>query len=353
MRRIVLLILFSVLACGSFSAQAQEGTDNQIQPAEVSTAQVPLDAAVITLNGLCDNGLVQNTPVGGSQAGGQTATAAGSTFLATDPGCKTVVTREEFDKLAKAVGVRPGRGLALASQYSEILRFAEKGRELALEKEPTFLAKARFAYIQTLYQFAIVKMQEQADDFTAADLEKYHTEHNEEFMQVEVSQLAIPKHKVHDDGGAAAVKKAHAQVDPVAEQAAMKRLAERMRREAAAGADFDALEERIYKIAGDESVPDTDLGIRYPDQVPLEYRKIIFDLKPGQVSQVTEDSHEYLIFKARKKHVLPLSESTHWYGQLRMRAMRRQLNESVKADFNDLYFPKTAENKPSGAQAKP
>jgi hypothetical protein len=57
------------------------------------------------------------------------------------------------------------------------------------------------------------------------------------------------------------------------------------------------------------------------------------------VSQVAEDSHEYLIFKVRKKGMLPLSESRHWYGQLIMRDMRKALADSVKIEYNEKYFP--------------
>jgi parvulin-like peptidyl-prolyl isomerase len=313
----------------------------QAQYAYVSDS-VPRDAPAITLSGLCNNGFDSNTTAGHSLPGGAPPDGVSAPSAATRPDCKVVVTREQLEKLSSAIGARSSTGLALAYQYADMLRFAAKGHELGIENDPRFLEKVRYSYLREMAQFAVVVMQERADDFQDAELENYYNEHPGDFVQMQLSQLAVPKQKTHKDGS---TSKTASQVGIAAE---MKKLAVRMQKEAAAGGNFDTLEERIYRIVGDEAVPGTELGVRTPDTVPPEYRKLIFDLQPGQVSQVFEDSHEYLILKCVHRRIMPLAESRHFYGQLRMKAMRKALEDGVKTQFNDEYFVKPPAEEASG-----
>jgi hypothetical protein len=306
---------------------------------------VPQDAPAITLSGLCNNGFDPNTTAGDLLPGGAPPDNLSAPSAATRPDCKVMVTREQLEKLSSAIGARSSAGLALAYQYADMLRFAAKGHELGIENDPRFREKVRYSYLREMAQFAVVVMQERADDFPDAELENYYEEHPGAFVQMQLSQLAVPKQKTHKDGS---TSKPASQVDIAAEAAEMKKLAVRMQKEAAAGGNFDTLEERIYKIVGDEAVPGTELGVRTPDTVPPEYRKLIFDLQPGQVSEVFEDSHEYLILKCVHRRSMPVAESRHFYGQLRMKAMRKALEDDVKTQFNDEYFVKPPGEEASG-----
>ena len=301
----------------------------QAQYAYVSDS-VPRDAPAITLSGLCNNGFDPSTIAGHSLPGGEPPDRVTAPRAATRPDCKVVVTREQLEKLSSALGARSSTGLALAYQYAEMLRFAAKGHELEIENDPRFREKVRYSYLREMAQFAVVVMQERADDFQDAELENYYQEDPGHFVQMQLSQLAVPKQKTHKDGS---TSKTASQVDTAAE-GDMKKLAVRMQKEAAAGGNFAALEDRVYKIAGDEAVPGTELGVRTPD------RKLIFDLQPGQVSPVFEDSHEYLILKCVHRRTMPLAESRHFYGQLRMKAVRKALEDDVTTQFNDEYFVK-------------
>jgi hypothetical protein len=344
--RFLFTILFSTLVMGAW-AGAQQGQPSGEPPekppaSDTPTSVVPMDSPVITWTGLCDNGIttVGKPPTGPASA----APPVGGP--ATKPDCKTVMTRDQFETLAKALGMKPGRESALFSQYSEMMKFGARGLELGADKDPRFLERARYAYLKELFSFSVVRMQEQANDFTDAELEKYYKEHPEQFVKVDVSQLAIPKEKSYDSNPALKAK-----ANKAADAAEMKRVAVRLQKEAVAGVNFNTLEDRAYKAADDESPPDTDLGERFADQVPEPYRSLIFNLKPGQVSALSEDSHEYLVFKARKRTMLPLSESRHWYGQLIMRGMRRDLNDAVKMDLNEQYFGKAPDKQSTGADA--
>jgi parvulin-like peptidyl-prolyl isomerase len=189
----------------------------------------------------------------------------------------------------------------------------------------------------------MVHMQHQADDITDADVEKYFQEHPERFVRISLQQIAVPKQKDHGDA-------TPAKVDP-AEQQEMHRLALTIQKEAAAGWNVEKLQAKAYKAANDDSVPDVDLGHPIPEEIPVEYRKLVFDLKPGQVSAVTEDDHEYLIFKCVEKKTIPPHERKKLYGWLRMRDARQALQDMVQVQFNQQYFLAPAKGDQSAAPA--
>jgi parvulin-like peptidyl-prolyl isomerase len=135
----------------------------------------------------------------------------------------------------------------------------------------------------------------------------------------------------------------------------MHKLALQLQKEATAGADLEKLEEKAYEAAGDPSIPEIDLGIQVPDEIPVEYRKLMFDLNTGQVSEVIENDHEYLFFKCIEKHPVPMTEAKQVMGWLRLRDARRLLKDSVKTQLNEQYFlPFPAEDqREAGEQTTP
>jgi hypothetical protein len=329
---LMVLTLFASPIIARLPIRAQESqVGNKPSQANISSfsgagPQIQPDAPVITIKGLCDNISAPGASSEDFRHGVSTSAEA------TGPECQTIVTRQELERLSQAIGVKPNKLQGLAHQYADMLQFASKGHELGVEKDPIFQEKAKYTYLQAMAQYAVMAMQRRADDFTDAELEKYYKEHAKRFVYVDLSQLAVPKHKLHVDSSGNPVPQSEETL--AVEAVEMKKLAERLRKEAGAGGDIDKLEERAYKAGLDESVPATDLGQMYDEMVPQEYVRLIFDLEEGQVSQMTEDSNEYLIFKVRKKTMLPLAEARHWYGQLNMRDMRKSLASDVKVEYN-------------------
>ena len=337
--RWLVLAVFLCLALHTAAAQDSQpqsggqARENEAATAQASAPELPADAPVITIEGLCDSGLTTST------AAPQAKSSSGESgpAKAIDPNCKTVVTRQQYEALLGVLAAkpRPDHRYPFAVHYAELLLFSEKGRELGVEKDAKFKEKSRYSYLNDLNQFTLVQMQTEADDISDADAAKYYEENKDRFVRLHLLQIAVPKWKLH---GSEQTVTRPANLDP-AEEAEMHRLALRIQKEAAAGGDFDKLEEKAYKVAGDSAVPGTDLGQRLPDEVPAEYRKMIFDLNPGQVSEVAEDDHEYLIFKCAEKHIEPPAERKKLCGWLRIRDAREALSNSVKTHFNPQYFP--------------
>jgi hypothetical protein len=332
----LLLFLFSLRP---MLVQAQEGPDTG-QPAKsqasgpaVSGSELPPDAPLITISGLCNSGLASSTAPASTPVGSGPGKAI-------DPGCKTVITKAQYENLLGVLGARPSvyHGMEFARRYVELLLFSEKGRELGVEKDPKFQEKVRYSYLEALDHFTLERLQAQAEDISDAEVAKYYKEHPERFVQIRLLQIAVPKEKFHEDAEASP----NGAATSAEEKSYMHGVALSIQKEAAAGVPPEKLQEKVYKIAGDPSVPETDLGEQVPDQIPIEYRKLIFDLKAGEVSQVTEDDHEYLIFKCAERHVIPPADAKKLVVWLRMRDSKGELRDSVKTQYNEQYFPKGA-----------
>src|SRR5579863_6471500 len=101
------------------SLTPRPGSTASASPAASETSSVAPDAAVITIQGLCE------------KPGGSSATPSD---------CKTVITRAEFEKVLDAVSpnMPPAARKQFANRYVAALYFAEKAHELGLDQGPVF-----------------------------------------------------------------------------------------------------------------------------------------------------------------------------------------------------------------------
>src|SRR5581483_4107029 len=93
-------------------------------------SKLPADAPVITIEGVCD----QSTGSAASSSSDASKSDAKST---PSSNCKTVVTREQFEKLADSLNpsMPPAVRRQLATAYPRLLLFSKKAREMGLDKE--------------------------------------------------------------------------------------------------------------------------------------------------------------------------------------------------------------------------
>ena len=137
MGRCLIFLLFTFVACTCLCADAQvtitnpEAKDEVAPPA--SSSVLPADAPVIKIKGLCSGDpspeenkrkLQNHGPIGlkikGSPAANKPAPA--------NPGCESVVTRAEYEKLAGVVAPKqePAATIQLADFYSTQMVYAEE-----------------------------------------------------------------------------------------------------------------------------------------------------------------------------------------------------------------------------------
>jgi hypothetical protein len=325
----------------------------------VSASDVASNSPVIRIDGLCSSDPFSPAkPAAGSKGGSADSKAAippatENSAPAAIPGCQTIITRAQFEKLAAVVAPNqsPQTTVQLARFYSTQLLYAEKAHELGLDKDPHFDEILRFTYLQVLARAFTGHMQQQADAKTDAEFEKYYKQHPDEFEQVQVLQISVPKQRQHSDpSGAVTTQK----VDKAADEAATKAEAVKIRSRAAAGEDFEKLEDEAYDFAGNpDNAPDTDMGENTRAEM-APFDKEVFALQPGQVSDVLSGTEAWHIFKVVSKHMMPTDEAKRRISGKLMKEAMDSVNNSVKPQFNEKYFATagTEPAKPNGDDAK-
>jgi hypothetical protein len=319
---------------GKLTAAAQQGPrqdDDEIPAPKVPSSQVPPTAAVITIQGLCPS----------PAATGKTGAAKTAAKPASQAGCKTVITRAQFEKLADALN--PQMPLPtkkqLAEAYPRLLLFAQKARAMGLDKEPQFQEMMRFATLQLLAQNLTRSIQKKAGNVSDAQVTKYYQDNPTRFQQVELLRIFIPKSKQHaPEAGATAQPK----VDTAADEAAMKTVAEKIHTDAAGGGDFQKLQQQAFEAAGIKSQsPNVNLGKLTREGLPTNHQKV-FELQAGQVSELLDDPGGYYIYKVVSKQMVPLEQAK---GEIRnllqQQTFRQQMEAmigSVKPELNQAYF---------------
>jgi hypothetical protein len=359
----LIFTLFISLAFGYPSAGAQTVPAATPKPSaepgpSAITSNLAPDAPVITVDGLCGPDLSAMTKPGAPSAGLAHSKAAISpdtknSVPAGNAACRTIITRAQFEKLAGVVAPNrpPQAAVQFAHFYSTQLLYAHKAHELGLDKDPNFDEILRFTYLQVLARTLTNHMQQQANAKADAEFEKYYQQHPEEFEQVQVLQISIPKQKDHPEQSDAA---APANVDTAAEAAAMKVEAEKIRSRAVAGENFEKLENEAYLFANaPNDSPDPDMGENTRAEME-PFGKEVFALQPGQVSEVLSGTQAWHIFKVVSKHIMPADEARKKLSGKLMKEAMNSLNNSFKPQFNETYFVTAGDNpaEPSGDDAK-
>lgn len=351
------LVLFLALGVQS-RAQLMPGgppPDDKTAGTPVPESKIAPDAPVITIDGFCDDRFLPGSrPLDmADSAKSETADASAKkesvASASAEPGaaCKTVITRARFEILVNALSPKmpPGARARLAERYPDMLLHAEKIRELGVENDPNAAERIKFSYLQILGKYLDQFLQQKANDVSDADVEKYYKEHPASFQRVELMRIFILNHKVYPDstplppGASKSPRPTQSKEQLAADEAAMKAEAEKIRKEALAGGNFEKLQDRAYKFAQDpDDTPEVKLGKMTPDQVPAEYQKAIFDSPVGQISELEPASNGWHIFKVVSKDTVPLSEAKPIVQKLRMKESQEALKTSIKVQLNSEYF---------------
>jgi hypothetical protein len=296
-------------------------------------ATIAPDAAVITIPGMCDKSPADKTKTAG---------------------CKTVVTRAEFEQLIKAVAptMDPTTRKQLATQYGTALVMVHKAHEMGLDQGPRFQELMRIARIGVITKELGQKLQEEAEKISDKEVETYYHNNQSMFEEVDLQRVFIPrskqlpdseskdkdkdKDKADDEASRAAAKKEQQE-----SEAAMKTLAEGLRGRAAAGEDFAKLQDEAVAASGFKGKPPTKLGKVRRTSLPADQGDI-FKLKAGETSQLITSSPGYLVYKVGEKDTLPLDhvreEILAALQSQRMQDAMQAIQQSATPELNEKYF---------------
>ncbi|MGO9519925.1 MAG: peptidyl-prolyl cis-trans isomerase [Candidatus Korobacteraceae bacterium] len=279
-----------------------------------STSVVPMSEPVITLKGACQPAAGATTP---------------------PPGCVSTMTREEFEKLVKALTPpeRPPMPVDMmrnfATQYAKLLTFSDAARAMGMENDPRVLQIMQFAKNQILTEALNARITEEYSRPTDQQIEDYYKQNSKKYVEVTLQRIILPRSQ-----GTAE--------KPKPSEADEKTYADQIQKRWVAGEDPEKLEKDATEHAGVATPPaNVNIGPRRPGTLP-EAHESVFDLKSGEISVVFADPASFYIYKVVSVRTVPLSEakaSITTTLQRQLVADRiQQIQTSVTPVLNDTYF---------------
>jgi hypothetical protein len=358
--RLAFVLLFTLAGFRNATAQAAPAPQNlpppqaqpmrppvesgEREPAEpaampATASNVSPTAPVITIHGLCPAG--QGAATKDSKAN-----------------CTTLITRAEFEKLVNTL--QPNMPVQLrqqlADQYPQILYMAQEARKRGLENDAHYLAVLKFTKMELLRMELQRSMEEQAGKVSDSQVEDYYNRNKADFEQASMQRIFIPKSRPTDSPKEGATPE---EVQKARDQstAAMAKVADDLHARAAAGEDFDKLQKDAYDGAGVKAtVPPTLNPKVRRSGLPIT-QSSVFDLKPGELSPVINDSQGYFIYRMQSKTTPSLADLKedirNTLRNQRLQAVRSTMQNAVSADLNKEYFGETQQAPPTGSGIRP
>ncbi|HLV88091.1 MAG TPA: peptidyl-prolyl cis-trans isomerase [Candidatus Sulfotelmatobacter sp.] len=322
-------------------------TERPQAPAAPDTASVPADAAVITVDGVCE-------PAPKTAASSATA-AKPAVAKSPSADCKTIITKKEFETIMAAVpNPTPQVRRQVADALPKLIMMSEAAKKRGLDKTPEYKEMVKIQSMNVLSQTLTRKIQEDAANIPPEDIENYYKQNSQAFEQFAFQRLFVPRNKQgeaelkdEDEGGKVTEEQKKAREAAEKQkteqgEAAMSKLAEDLRTRAVAGEDFAKLQREAYDAAGMKiETPTVTLPKVRRSGLPPAHAAV-FDLKVGDVSPVFNDAGGHYIYKLTSKDQLTLDQAKdEIHGKLqneRSRDMLEKLNGSYKVDKNEAYF---------------
>ena len=366
----LLCVLLGTLSWG----QAAPGTPRPATPAPGASRQpaaqadtsasVPDNAPVITVKGVCAP-QPKTTPAKGTAA--KPAAAA-----KTPPAdCKTVITKAEFETLLKAIpNANPQVKRNIAARLPMFIAWSNEAKKHGIDKTPQFAEMMKFAKMQILTSGMQQKVQEDAANVPEQAIADYYKKNPEAYQQFSLERLFVPRTKQAEPVAKEEEKKeekpteeqlkakqAEEKAKQEANEEAMTKLAESLRARAAAGEDFTQLEKEAYDAAGMKiQSPTVSMpNVRRTGLPPAHVS--VFELKPGEVSQVINDAGGHYVYKVKSTEQLSLDqvkdEIRRTLQSQRQRDAMDKVNNSFTVEKNEAYFGPDQPGPPGGPRMPP
>ncbi len=337
---------------------AQAPAADNAAPAAAPAPEVAPTAPVLTIKGVCP----ATAPKAKTAAPGTKSPAAAKEPAKSSANCETVITRAEFEKMASGIApnMTPQLKRQLASVYPRLLVMSQEAEKHGLQNSPQYKETMKFARMQILTNELQRSIQEEADKVPQQDIDDSYKKNPEAYEQYSLERLYVPRMKQSGEDAEANEKKENEKEPeketPEQEKAKqeqekakqeqgeqeMAKLAESLRARVAAGEDFAKLQKEAFTAAGMkvESPTVSMPKVRRTGLPPAH--AAVFDLKPGEVSVVLNDSGGHYVYKMVSKEQLPLDQvKEEIRGTLRTQRVRDAMDKvqnSFKTETNEAYF---------------
>jgi hypothetical protein len=336
-------------------APAPSAMPNRPAPPPDLSAEVPPNAAVITVEGVC------STPPRAAAAKGTAAKPASETKSAVTKtpaaDCKTVITKAEFEKLASGIApnMTPQLKRQLASVLPRLIAMSAAAKKKGLEKTSQYEETLKFAKMQILTQELQRRIQEDAAKVSDTEIDSYYKQNPEAFEQFNLDRLFVPRTKQPepeskeqeeaDEKLTPDQRKAKEDEERAKSEASeqdMSKLADSLRAEAVAGDDFVKLQKEAFESAGMKiESPTVNLPKVRRTGLPPAHAAV-FNLKAGDVSQIISDTGGHYIYKVVSEEELPLDQVKEEIHNKLQNENARKMVEAINSSFhavpNEKYF---------------
>jgi len=278
-----------------------------------TTAELPPNTPVVTLDGVCDR---------------PHRTAATSD-------CKTVITRAQMDSLINTLepDAPSTANRQFSINYARLLAASDLAEQRHLDSNPEVArelqVQLKLARMEVLADSLLREIRKQTEAIPDTEIRKYYTDHQDYFEQAELQRLYLPK-SAPDSGQPLDIE-------------VLKTKAGELQTRAAAGEDFDQLQQDAYKDLGIKAtLPPTKLGSLPRTKFSPDDAKLVFEMQPGGVSPLLESDAAILILKLVGKKTISMEDARTEIETLlmhdRLEQELRDATKSVKAQFNLKYL---------------
>jgi hypothetical protein len=293
------------------------------EPAEPEPAKTPSQKKevapndpVITLTGSC--------PQAGSAPAGE---------------CKNVVTRAEFERIKDALApdAPESANRQIAQGYAQALVVNNEALKEGVQNDPGAEEFFKYARMRAMQQLLARRVQQNASKISDEDVKKYFEQNRKQFEEVLLTRVIIPNRKGTKQKP----------VTPAMEKA----YAERIRKRLLAGEKPAALQAEAFKRAAIKAeAPETNLGSRRRDALPPSQNQV-FDLKPGEVSQVLTEPSASFIYRVEARTTPELdptitSEIRKTLTAERLQNEAKRIGQSAVPSLNPDYFGEETPQQP-------
>jgi hypothetical protein len=260
--------------------------------------------------------------------------------------CKTVVTKEQFDKMIDDLqpGMAPPMRRRFAMQYASALSMSAEADKRHLDQSPHFQATMKFARMQVLSQELTKDLQKQSGEVSDQDIQEFYDKNVKNYEQATLIKIFVP-HNKHITSPAAKDSKPAAKQPGSDDQEkqgeeAMKKEAAALRERLIKGEDPDKLEKAAFTAANlTGNPPPTKMEKIRRSGLPVDQQAAL-DLKADEVSEVISDASGNFIYKMVSKETVPLDSVK---GEIKNQLSSQRYRESVQRyqgtpELNEAYF---------------
>jgi hypothetical protein len=286
------------------------------QPVNVPGDQLPPDAVVVTIHGLCPE---------------RTGTGP-----AVSDSCSTKITKEQINRMLGAINFE-GRMLnrvttrSYVENYVQLMVLAAVAEEVGVDKDPAFQELMKVVRTRTLAESYRRALHARFKDPSPQDFENYYQQNLDKFTRLQIDRVFIPRSNPRLPREKQVEFGKNAQ-----------KLANDIHERAAKGEDVNQLQAEAYKTLGLPDAPKTDMGPRGKNSFPLALWQQIFALKAGESTKVEAEAAGFGFYRVRSRDVMPLASVKDTLAseiaQRNADAALQSVLSHVHSELNDQFF---------------